>query len=239
MRLRSLFRRAKLCYSDPFDFNLPALTNLAVTIYLATSRPRPSTAIRDREPLRYIQSGNVVTATSMPAAATTQHWYIITGVDVLADGSSKTVVTLGDSITDGRGSTTDGNDRWPDDLAQRLSTTPPRPPWRWTTWASAATGFSAGWDRRRMNRFDRDVLHQSGVRWLIVLKASTTSAAAPAPPVSSAPTAIYRQGSCAQYPRVWRHHHAVRRERLLHRGARSHAADGQRLDSHEHIFTTR
>ena len=55
----------------------------------------------------------------MPTAVKTDHWYIITGMDVLVDDSYKAVVTLGDSITDGRGSTTNENDRWPDFLARR------------------------------------------------------------------------------------------------------------------------
>ena len=54
----------------------------------------------------------------MTSALTTDHWYILSGVDALAD--ARAVVVLGDSITDGRGSTTNGNNRWPDAFARRL-----------------------------------------------------------------------------------------------------------------------
>src|SRR5579862_1255075 len=76
-------------YSDPVDFSLPALTNLAVTISFG---PMSSNTISGHPGSRthsFIQSGNVVSATNMPTAAKTEHWYIITGVDVMADANSR------------------------------------------------------------------------------------------------------------------------------------------------------
>src|ERR1017187_2284997 len=90
--------------SDPFDYNLPALTNLAVSIYFGTISATTINGHPGSRTTSFIQSGNVVTAASLPTAVTMQHWYIITGVDVVADSSGKAVVVLGDSITDGRGS---------------------------------------------------------------------------------------------------------------------------------------
>src|SRR5579864_6805116 len=112
-------------FSDPLDFNLPALTNLAITIYFGDMSPTSINGHPGSRTTSFIQDSNVVSVASMPSASSTAHWYIITGVDVLADNSSKALVVLGDSITDGRGSTTDGNNRWPDNLAQRLSTNAP------------------------------------------------------------------------------------------------------------------
>jgi hypothetical protein len=164
-------------WSDPCDFNLPALTNLAITIYYGFVEPNivnVGNAITGHPGSRttsYIQTNNVVSASSMPSAATTQHWYTITGVDVLADPASLALVTLGDSITDGRGSTNDLNTRWPDYLAARLNTNPPT--------ASVAVlnqgigggaVLSGGLGPTALNRFDRDVLNQSGVRWLIIFE---------------------------------------------------------------------
>ncbi len=78
---------------------------------------------------------------------------------------------LGDSITDGRGSTTNGNDRWPDVLARRLQASP-------ATAQVAVLNAGLGGNRllrdglgpNALARFDRDVLAQAGVRWLIVLE---------------------------------------------------------------------
>ena len=93
----------EVVFSDPCDFNLPALTNLAVSIYFGSISATTINGHPGSRTTSYIQSGNVLSAASMPSAATTLHWYIITGVDVLADSSSRAVVALGDSITDGRG----------------------------------------------------------------------------------------------------------------------------------------
>jgi lysophospholipase L1-like esterase len=156
--------------SDPFDYNLPALTNLAVSIYFGNISATTINGHPGSRTTSFIIASNVVTAASMMGAATTQHWYIITGVDVLADISSKALVTLGDSITDGRGSTTDGNDRWPDDLAQRLATNSPTAGVAVVNMGIGGNGIFAGLGPAALNRFERDVLNQSGVRWLIVFE---------------------------------------------------------------------
>ena len=156
--------------SDPFDYNLPALTNLAITIYFGNISATTINGHPGSRTTSFIQSDNVVTAASMLTAVTTQHWYIITGVDVLADISSMTVVTLGDSITDGRGSTTDGNNRWPDDLAQRLKTNAPTAGVAVDNMGIGGNGIFAGLGPAAVNRFYRDGLNQSGARWLIVFE---------------------------------------------------------------------
>ncbi len=154
--------------SDPFYYNLPALTNLAVSIYFGNISATTINGHPGSRTTSYIQSGNVVSATSMPAAATAQHWYIITGVDVLADRSSHALVIIGDSITDGRGSDNDGNDRWPDDLAVRLNTNAPTASVAVLNHGIGGGGVFGGLGPAGLNRFDRDVWEQSGARWLII-----------------------------------------------------------------------
>lgn len=156
--------------SDPIDYNLPALTNLAISIYFGNISATTINGHPGSRTTSFIQATNVVSAASLPGAATTQHWYIITGVDVLADSSSKTVVTLGDSITDGRGSTTDGNDRWPDDLARRLIANAPTAGVAVDNMGIGGNGIFGGLGPAAVNRFDRDVLNQSGVRWVIIFE---------------------------------------------------------------------
>jgi lysophospholipase L1-like esterase len=140
-----------------------------VTIYFENT-PDKVTGHPGSRSISYLQAGDAVTQSNLPSATTCAHWYILTGIDVLADGSNAAVVTLGDSITDGRGSTTDGNNRWPDYLARRLSTN--------AATASVAVlnmgiGGNAvlggGLGPTTSARFDRDVLDQSGARWMIVL----------------------------------------------------------------------
>jgi lysophospholipase L1-like esterase len=118
----------------------------------------------------YIATGNAVAAASLSSPVSTEHWYYVTGIDVEAPSTSRAVVTLGDSITDGRGSTTDMNNRWPDNLSRRLRANA----------ATAAVGVlnqgiggnavvTGGLGPTAVSRFQRDVLDQAGVRWVIVL----------------------------------------------------------------------
>jgi 2-keto-4-pentenoate hydratase len=65
----------------------------------------------------YFVHGNLVSAADLPDARHVDHWYQISAIDVLSDSKAASVVVLGDSITDGHGATTNGNDRWTDVLA--------------------------------------------------------------------------------------------------------------------------
>lgn len=103
--------------------------------------------------------------------ATTGSWYYLTGVDVLGAPAAGSVVALGDSITDGSGSTASANHRWPDRLAARLRPLPPRerlgvlnPGIAGNRVLLDGTGPSA------LSRLDADVLSGSGVRTLIVVE---------------------------------------------------------------------
>jgi lysophospholipase L1-like esterase len=99
------------------------------------------------------------------------HWYFLNGIDVFAEHSAAAIVVLGDSITDGRNSTINGNDRWPDDLARRLQANA-------TTAKIGVLNEGIGGNRlvhdrlgpNALARLDRDVIAQSAVRWLIVLE---------------------------------------------------------------------
>ena len=156
--------------SDPFDCNLPPLANLAISIYFGSVSLSTASGHPGSRTTSFIQAGNVTTAASLPAAVTTPHWYFITGVEVLADSSSRTVVTFGDSITDGRGSTTDGNNRWPDFLAQLLNANAPTAGVAVANMGIGGNGIFGGLGPAGLRRFDRDVIGQSGVGWVIVFE---------------------------------------------------------------------
>jgi lysophospholipase L1-like esterase len=156
--------------SDPINFNLPALANLAISIYFGNVSVTSINGHPGSRTTSFLQSGNAVTAASMPDAARTQHWYIITGVESSGDTSGKAVVVLGDSITDGRGSTTDGNNRWPDDLAERFNANPLTTNLAVVNMGIGGNGIFGGLGPAAVRRFDRDVLNQSGVGWLIVFE---------------------------------------------------------------------
>ncbi len=156
-------------YSDTLDFNAAPLSNLTVSVYFGetsadvTGHPGSRTT-------SYIQTGNAVTAANMESAAKTDHWYILSGIDLWLDDSYACVVTLGDSITDGRGSTTNGNNRWPDNLARRLQADPNTVKVGVLNQGVGGNAvLSGGLGPTALVRFKRDVLGQSGVRWVIIL----------------------------------------------------------------------
>jgi lysophospholipase L1-like esterase len=119
----------------------------------------------------YLQAGDLVVATALPAPVPVVHWYILSGVEVWADQPGGVLAILGDSTTDGRGSTTDQNRRWPDDLARRLQGDP-----RTVRIGLLNEGIGGnrllhdGLGPAALARLDRDVLEQGGVRWLIVFE---------------------------------------------------------------------
>ncbi len=159
-----------LIYSDPLNYDLPSLSDIAVTIHLS-SAPDGITTHSGSRATSYLTSGDSVSALELPSAQTFDHWYFLNGVDVAARKSSAAVVILGDSITDGRNSTTNGNGRWPDELARRLQAN------KHTANISVLNEgiggnrlLHEGLGPNALSRLDRDVLTQTGVRWLVVFE---------------------------------------------------------------------
>jgi lysophospholipase L1-like esterase len=162
--------RGEAVYSDPIDFNLPTLTNVAISIFFGDISATTINGHPGSRTTSFIVASNAVSAASMPGASKTKHWYIITGLEVLADRSSRAVAVLGDSLTDGRGSTDDGNNRWPDILAQRLSTNAPTADVSVVNMGIGGNAIFGGLGPAAVKRFDRDVLNQNGVGYLIVFE---------------------------------------------------------------------
>src|SRR5262245_31809631 len=105
--------------SDPVAFPAAALTDLAITLHLDQG-PTEQTGHPGSRATSYLVHGDLVGAADLPNAKKVEHWYFVSGVDVVAPAPAVSLVALGDSITDGHGATTDGNNRWPDVLAKRL-----------------------------------------------------------------------------------------------------------------------
>jgi len=159
-----------LVYSDPVNFDLASLSDLAVTIYVKNP-PDGITAHNGSRTTSYFTSGEAVSATILPSVQSVDHWYFLNGVDVESGEASAAVAVLGDSITDGRNSTTNGNGRWPDDLARRLQANKHT---RGVGVLNQGIGGNRllrdGLGTNAQARFDRDILAQTGVRWLVVLE---------------------------------------------------------------------
>ena len=156
--------------SDAVAFPVAALSSLAISIHF-DQPPTGETGHPGSRATSYVARGDMVSATSLPDAKTVEHWYQVSGVDVTSPVQAGAVVTLGDSITDGHGATTNENDRWPDVLAARMQTEK-------STRTMGVLNEGIGGNRLLLDglgpnalaRFDRDVLAQTGVRTVIVLE---------------------------------------------------------------------
>jgi lysophospholipase L1-like esterase len=110
-------------YSDPVNLTVPQLSDLAIDLYLPGTTNTAATLTMHGGALQtsYIsETGNHVGKATFPTVGTTQSWFLLSRVDVVAPDAAGAIVAFGDSITDGARSTPDTNNRWPDRLAQRL-----------------------------------------------------------------------------------------------------------------------
>ena len=158
--------------SDPLDLVVPAQADLAISLYLASSA-QGTTVHHCALQSSYVSPGGDHTSTvSMPVSRTLSSWPFLSAVDVNA--AAPCLVALGDSITDGQGSTMNANRRWPDYLARRLQASPGAAGRigvvnRGISGNSLLTDYPnallAGY--AALERFDRDVLATSGVRFLV------------------------------------------------------------------------
>ncbi|HZL29304.1 MAG TPA: SGNH/GDSL hydrolase family protein [Acidobacteriaceae bacterium] len=160
-----------LVLSDPIALNLPALSDLAISLFLPAQAITSITQHGAAYQTNWMVEGNHVADKSLDGASKFGSWRFVKGVEVLASANGGAIVAFGDSITDGAHSTLDTNSRWPDVLAARLHADK-------KTAGLAVLNEGIGGNRllhdiagpSALARFDRDVLGQSGVRYLIVLE---------------------------------------------------------------------
>jgi lysophospholipase L1-like esterase len=158
-------------FSDPVDIDVPAVGDLVVSLYLGGPAGRPTTHSLGLHTTYISPPGDFTAREDFEAVRTTQSYYWIAGVDVMAPADGSTIVAFGNSITDGARSTADADRDWPARLAARLA-------------ANEATGrvgvVNAGISGNRvlsdgagvsvLARLDRDALSYSGVKWVILME---------------------------------------------------------------------
>lgn len=156
--------------SDPVEFAAAPLSDLAVTLHLQ-SPPARETGHPGSRATSYYVHGDVVSSSTLAEPKHVDHWYQISEIDVQAAAKAAAIVALGDSITDGHGATTNGNDRWTDELAKNLQSTAAT---RNIGVSNEGIGgnhlLSDGLGPNALARVDRDVLAPAGVRWVIVFE---------------------------------------------------------------------
>ena len=156
--------------SDPVDLVVPRLGDLAISVYVPGDSGR---ATQHSQALHttYIADGDTTAKADMADARKTQAWYWISSVDVMAPADAAAIVAFGDSITDGTTSTPETNRSWPSQLADRLAANPATANLSVLNLGIAGNrvlGDGAGVSA--LARFDRDVLSQPGVKYLMILE---------------------------------------------------------------------
>jgi lysophospholipase L1-like esterase len=179
--------------SDPVGLRVPADANLLVTTYVPTKSGPVTYHPAASQTSYFTRAGDFAGSESgAPYTEQTSVWHYVSGVDVQG-GAEASIVTLGDSITDGVGSAAGANHRWPDYLADRLH----------GRFGVLNAGISAnrllldvpgsGAGQNALSRFDRDVLSVGGVRTLIVLEGINDIQQDPHQTDPAAITSAYRQ----------------------------------------------
>jgi lysophospholipase L1-like esterase len=157
--------------SDPIALSLPALSDVAVTVFIPGQTIATVTQHTFADQTSYETSGNQLAAAEIANSTTIRNWPFLKAVEVAAPADAAAIVCFGDSITDGSHSTPDKNMRWPDVLARRLQAN--KKSARLAVLNEGIGGnrlLHDGTGPNALERFDRDVLDQSGVKYLILFE---------------------------------------------------------------------
>ena len=185
--------------SDPVRFKLAPRENLAITIHYGQVSDSPLTSHPGSRTTSYIATGDT---DDFSDAVRTAHWYTISAIDVLPRRKSAAICVLGDSITDGRGTTTDGQDRWTDQLSRSLLE-------KRRTRDLAVLNFGLGGNcvlqgglgPTGESRYERDLFGQQGVKYVILFEGTNDLG-------SGRPGAEIAEGIQAVWTRIAQEAHA-------------------------------
>lgn len=158
--------------SDPVDMKVGPLTYLTISVYISGKAEDPTDHLTGLHTTYFSSPGDLTGAQSITAARTSEAWYWISAVDVLAPEKTGTIVAFGDSITDGATSTPNTDSSWPSQLQDRIQ----KDKGLAGKWAVVNAGISGnqlladGMGVAALARLDRDVFSLTGVKWIILLE---------------------------------------------------------------------
>ena len=163
----TIIQPGKTIWSDPIKYNLKPLQLLSITVCYGSQVPVNATSHRGSRTTSYIAKGTIKPGKAFNTFERVDHWYNITKIDVPANGR-KAITVLGNSITDGRGTTTNKQNRWTDIMAETLI--PTNPAGVLNLGIGGNCVVAGGLSEPALKRFDRDILGQSNVETLIIFQ---------------------------------------------------------------------
>ena len=158
--------------SDAIKFPIQNRENVAITIHYGAASSTSVSGHPGSRTTSYLKAGNT---TDFSDATKTDHWYNILAIEVEAPKKAGAVAILGNSITDGRGSTTNQQNRWADVLSRRLNTQYPSSNKQKVGVLNMGIGgncvLGGGLGPAAVKRYPRDLFEQEGVKWIILFEA--------------------------------------------------------------------
>lgn len=158
----------KLVTSDPVKFPMSERQNVAITMHMGQASSTSVTGHPGSRTDSYIAEGQT---SDFTGAVKTAHWYIINAIEIKAEKNARAIVVLGNSITDGRGSTTNEQNRWTDNLSRRLLANKKT---RRVSVLNMGLGgncvLQGGLGLTGKSRYKRDLFQQEGVKYIILFE---------------------------------------------------------------------
>ena len=158
----------QLVTSDPVKFPMSERQNVAITMHMGQASSTSVTGHPGSRTDSYIAEGQT---SDFTGAVKTAHWYIINAIEIKAEKNARAIVVLGNSITDGRGSTTNEQNRWTDNLSRRLLANKKT---RRVSVLNMGLGgncvLQGGLGPTGKSRYPRDLFQQEGVKYIILFE---------------------------------------------------------------------
>ena len=169
---KTVIPAGKQIVSDALKFNLRNLERVAITINY-TSAPEIPTVHMGSRTTSYIMKGVTNAHSNFEKAFRENHWYNISGIDVYTMSNNMSAIAIiGNSITDGKCSTDNAQNRWPDVMSEMLQLKH-----KITNQGVLNLGIGnnrvtvpGGFGALAKERFDRDILMQSGVKKVVIFE---------------------------------------------------------------------
>lgn len=171
-KYKTVIPAGKAIESDPLKFNLRPLERVAITINYTSSPAKPTMHPGSRT-TSYIMKGVTNAHSNFAKAFRENHWYNISGIDVYTMSNNMSAIAIiGNSITDGKCSTDNAQNRWPDVMSEMLQLK-----YKITNQGVLNLGIGnnrvvvpGGFGVLAKERFDKDVLAQAGVKKVIIFE---------------------------------------------------------------------
>lgn len=158
--------------SDPVNMKIGRLTYLTISVYISGKAEDPTDHLTGLHTTYFSGPGDFAGSASITPVRTSESWYWISAVDVLAPAKTGVIVAFGDSITDGATSTPNTDSSWPSQLDDRIQKDKAMAG-KWSVVNAGISGnqlLADGMGVAALARLDRDVFSFTGVKWIIVLE---------------------------------------------------------------------